>query len=268
MQFYDDTNKQGLCQKVDFLCDTASPTGTDSINYPRVDKTREINAALDSLIPALINADGTWQFDDTNYTDLPRGKGTLVEGQSQYRFTSKYLQIEAIEVLDTNNVWRSMIPFDHLELNGQVSGASGQLSGQQGGGQTPEQYFGVDSAGNIRKGMPTHYDKLGSNFFLYPAPTSSSVTLASGLRVWFKRKASLFTVSSGTGDDTTEPGFEVEHDILAYMASVPYCAKYHADRLPELKFEINTKWANILKHYSQRQKDRKPVLTPFVESSK
>ena len=52
-----------------------------------------VNNALESLIGKIINADGVWQYDDTNYSDLPIGTGTLVNGQESYSFADEYLDI-------------------------------------------------------------------------------------------------------------------------------------------------------------------------------
>lgn len=60
---------------VDFLVDT------DSNTYSVVDKTRNFNIALDELTGIIIGCDGTWQWDDTNYTDLPIGTSTLTTSQ-------------------------------------------------------------------------------------------------------------------------------------------------------------------------------------------
>ena len=245
IQFYDDTNKQGVCQKIDFLCDS------DDTQFPRVQKTREANNNLESVIAEIINADGTWQFDDTNYTDLPRGTGTLIEGQPDYSFASEYLQIEEIGILNqAGTKYEKILPIDHLDL--------GDLS--------LDEYFGTDSSGNPAKGKPEYYDKVGDTVFLYPAPAAASITLAAGLRIWFKRTASTFTVASGTTADTKEPGFAIEHDILAYMTSIPFCMKYKKDRVVMYQNEVTKKLDKIVKHYARREKDKKYTLQPVTSN--
>ena len=85
MQFNTHATEQDLVSETRRLCDA------DSTSYHINDVTRRINAALEELIADIITADGTWQYDDTNHTTLPRGKGTLVEGQEAYSFASEYL---------------------------------------------------------------------------------------------------------------------------------------------------------------------------------
>lgn len=239
MIFYNATTKQGICQKIDFLCDTSDTS------YPRLDKTREVNEALKSLNGEIIFSDGNWQMDDPNNTDYPRGTTTLVEGQQLYSFATEYLSIEMVEILDVNGIYRKIIPLDPSEL----------------GGQSPDEYFGEDSSGNPNKGFPLYYDKVGRHMRLYPAPAATSVTLAAGIRISFQRNPVVFTAVSTTADDTTEPGLAIEHDILAYMAALPYCQNYKKDRVNEYKLEIEQKKKRILKSYARREQDSRKRAT-------
>lgn len=194
----------------------------------------------------MINEDGVFQWDDTNYTSLPRGTGTLVEGQEWYSFASKYLKIEEISILPAGSgVYQKIKQIDPSDL--------GELSW--------EQYFGRDSSGNPNKGFPTYYDLLGDSFRLGLAPTSTAVTLAKGFQVTFKRTASLFTPVSTTVADTTEPGIPSPyHPLLAYMASLLYCAKHQKDRVPFILSEITTLNEKLKRHMGKRNPDRRNVL--------
>mgnify|MGYP001612019258 CR=1 FL=1 len=238
MQFYDTTTKKGICQEIDFICDS------DDTNYPRLDKTRRVNSSFEELVGEIINADGTWQHDDTNYTDSPRGKGTLVEGQEYYSFAAEYLQVEAIDILDKNNLYRRIKPYDPNDSE-----------------DSPEEHWGVDSSGNPAKGFPEAYDIKGDSIRLYPAPTSTLVTLANGLRISFKRKPSLFTAVSTTAEDTTEPGLPSSyHILLAYMASVPYCLSYKKDRVAWLEKKITEMKKTLLEHFAYREKNKRAII--------
>ena len=79
MQFYDSSGK-GICAEIDRLCDS------NDTSYTRLAKTSRVNNSLEELVGEIINADGTWQYDDTNYTTTPFGTGTLVSGQISYSF--------------------------------------------------------------------------------------------------------------------------------------------------------------------------------------
>ena len=110
MQFNSHATSQDIVSAIDEFCDS------DSTSYLIAAKTRNVNAALEELIGEIINSDGTWQFDDTNYTDLPRGTGNLVEGQQTYSFASEYLQISMIEIKTVNGQWEKIKPLDELCL--------------------------------------------------------------------------------------------------------------------------------------------------------
>jgi hypothetical protein len=248
MIFYNATTKQGICQEIDRLCDS------DDTSYPRLDKTSRVNNALELVASWLIGSDGDWEWDDTNYTTKPRGVGTLVEGQESYSFASEYLTIRQIEVLNNSSpaVFIKIKPIQDIDL--------GSLS--------PEEYFGLESDGSPKKGFPQYYDKEGDTITLYPAPSATYCTLASGLRVWFQRTAQLFTAVSTTATDSTEPGFpSTHHTILAYMASLPYCMTYKKDRVVSYTNMIGDTdpptgmKKGLLKIFNRRAKDEKSVIT-------
>jgi len=214
------------------LCDASTTS------YPAATLLRRVNTALETLVAKIIMASGTWDYDDTNYTDLPVGKGTLVEGQSSYSFASNYLQIKNIKVLDKDGTsWRLLEPIDQSQA-----------------GYSLEDDLLTD-------GFPSAYDKVGDTINLYPAPTATSVTLASGIKIEFKRTASLFTSAEVT-TGTKEPGIASPYHItIAKMAALPYCKSYKKDRVPQLERDIQVETEEMLKHYSQRERDSRKVMT-------
>jgi hypothetical protein len=228
MVFNDTVTSLGICQEIDALCDSTITS------YPLADKARRANSALETLIGKIINADGTWQFDDTNFTDLPVGTGTLVASQSAYTFADEFLDIENVKVKDKSGHWNILTPLDQSQTD------------------TPlEDYLVTD-------GMPEYYDKQGDTIRLYPAPSATYVTLASGLKVQFKRTGSLFTAA----DTTKEPGIASPYQILiAYMASIPYCMAYKKDRVPLYEKRVDDGIREMIKFYSSREKDRRKVMT-------
>ena len=231
----------------DINSETRTLCDADTTSYIAADLLRRINIALEELVGDIINADGTWQYDDTNYTDHPVGTGTLVEGQEDYAFASEYLQIEAIEILDANSpaVYRRIYPLDKGEL----------------GGLSTEEYFGVTSAGNPQTGQPLYFDQIGDTIRLYPAPTSGSVTFAAGLKVYFKRTADLFTSDQVT-TGTKVPGLpSTHHVLLSYMAAVPYCMAYKKDRVAWLEKKIDVMKKTLIQHYSFRERAKRKIMT-------
>jgi len=239
MEFYNTTNKEkSLVHECWDLCDA------DINSYPLATVTRRFNSSLEELVALIITADGTWQYDDTNYTDLPIGTGTLVEAQQSYSFASEYLEIEIVKVKDIDGNWRTLDLVDDKNFR-----------------NIPlEDYFATT-------GLPTHYDKEGDTIKLYPAPTATDVTLASGLKVHFKRTADLFTIA----DTTQEPGLPSPfHTILSYMSAIPYCITYKKDRVTELKRKVGSTDKSspfyggmkkaLIKFYSRREGDKRHIL--------
>jgi len=239
MQFYDATNKRAICQKIDRICDS------DDTSYPRLDKTADVNDALEEIVGDLINEDGVLQYDDTNYSDLPRGKGTLLEGQEWYSYASEYLKVEEVHILNLNNVYIRIPQIDVVDL----------------GGASWEEYFGRDSSGNPLKGFPVGYDVVGDSIRFGLAPTSTAVTLTNGIQIVFKRTANLFTPVSTTAADTTEPGLPSPyHVLLAWKAALTYCMSYKKDRVPSILNEIMKIEKKLTKHQSKKNPDRRSIM--------
>lgn len=235
-------NIADLFQEARDLCDA------DSTSYNDRTLLRRVNSSLETLIGKIINAAGTWEWDDTNYSDLPIGTGTLVEGQSSYSFAAEYLQIKNIKVLDADGItWHLIHPIDQSEV-----------------GYSLEEDLRDD-------GLPFRYDKVGDTIRLYPAPTAGDVTLSSGIKIEFTRTADLFTcdtyVSNGCtvgeiATGTKEPGIASPwHITIAKMAALPYCKTYKKDRVNQLQRDIEIETRDLINHYGQRERDSRKVMT-------
>ena len=217
------------------LCDA------DTTSYPAATLLRRINNAYEQIVGWLINADGTWQWDDTNYTDLPIGTQTLVSGQSAYTFNDKFLQLLEVQIKGKDGKFRIITPIDQREYSD----------------ESPlEEDFATD-------GEPIYYDKVSDDTIkLYPAPDNGvSVTLASGLKIKFKRTASVYTSGEVT-TGTKVPGFASPyHQILSYMAAISYCMNYKKDRVALYEKRVMDLKKELINHYSQREKDKRKVMT-------
>jgi len=234
MVFNDTTDKLGICQEIDALCDS------DTTSYPVADKTRRVNAALEEVVGDLITLDRNWKFDDSNYTDLPIGTGTLVDGQQDYAFSS-LLSVERVEVLDANGNYHKLTHFDEKDIDAALS-----------------EHCETD-------GMPVKYALRGNSIFLYPAPAAASVTVAAGLKVYYQRTAHLFTAA----DTTAEPGFASPyHIILAYKAALPYALTYKKDRVPMIMAEIQKLEEKMFALASNKMRDKKARMVPAFQNNK
>ena len=235
MKFYDATNKRAICQKIDRLCDS------DDTSYPRLNKTAEVNDAYEEVIGDLINADGTWQWDDTNYDDLPIGTQTLVSGQNAYTFSDKFLQLLEVQIKGKDGKFRIITPIDQREYSDEAP---------------LEEDFST-------AGEPIYYDKVSDDTIkLYPAPDNGvSVTLASGLKIKFKRTAAIFTSAEVTAG-TKVPGFASPyHSILSYMSAIPYCMIYKKDRVALYEKRVMDLKKELIELYSGREKDKRHIAT-------
>jgi len=221
----------------------------DTTSYPAPTMLRRVNQAYEQVVGWLINLDGKWQFDDTNYTDFPIGTYTLVNSQGKYSFNDKFLQLMDVQVMNIDGDYQIIKPIDQKDSQSSMP--------------LREEF--------ITDGLPLFYDKLSSDTIeLLPAPDDGvSVTLASGLRIYFKRTASIFTAAQVTAG-TKVPGFDsTHHIILSWMAARPYCMKYHPNRVSELNaligdttFEPTGMKRDIIKQYTKRSKDERNIITP------
>jgi len=220
------------------LCDATTTS------FPAASLLRKTNEAYERVVGWILEIDGTWQWDDTNYTTLPIGTQTLVENQRAYSFNDKFLEIEEVLVKDAGGTWRILKPIDQSEY-----------------GNIPLEEAFPDS------GIPTHYDKVTDDTIkIYPAADDgSSVTLVNGLKVKFRRTADIYTSAEVT-TGTKVPGFiSSAHYILSYMAAIPYCMKYKQDRVNLYEERVRQYKDEIIKSYSKREQD-KPKRVTMMES--
>lgn len=197
MVFSDTSTGQGLVQDVDFLVQS------DSNSYSINDKTRNINRAYDHAVSLILKADGRWEFDDTNATDLPIATTNLVANQQDYSYDSTFLVIERVECQDQNGNWRALLPISQADVIRDGSSLTDFLKDA---------------------GVPIYYDKTANSMFLYP---KSSYNATLGLKVYFKRNINYFLPT----DTTKVPGFaSMFHRYLSICAAIDYAV---AKNLPQ-----------------------------------
>lgn len=219
------------------LCDA------DSVSYPDAVLLRRINQSYEEIVGKLLQVDGRWQFDDSNYTDIPVGTTNMVASQQDYSFDVRFLAVERVECLDNAGIWHELKPIDKDDIDVAMS-----------------EYLKTP-------GMPIEYDKQGESIVLYPAPSAADTTLTAGLKVYYKRTASIFTSAEVT-TGTKAPGFASPwHMILAYKAAMPYCMTYKKDRVVMYRDQIINMEKALLKHESRRSRDEETVLTAETVSS-
>lgn len=201
MQFNPTSGSDGIVDDVRYW------TKSNTTSYPLADITRNVNRWLDDYVTLAMQADNAWQFDDTNYSTYPIATRDLVAGQQDYQLTTSQLQIERVEVLDSDGNYRLLHPIDQTEVDIALS-----------------EWKETD-------GLPSHYDVQSNSVFLYPAPAASEVTTTAGLKLYYKRQPDYFV----TTDTSKEPGIpSMFHRYLTLGASMDY-------------FDVNSKEASIIR---------------------
>lgn len=240
-QFSDTTNKNGLIQNIESLCNLGD--GGISGNTTLMAKiTGLINTANQDVAIALMQADKRWQYDDFNNTDLPRAAATLVAGQRDYTLpaasssgnAATLLGIEKIVVLDANSTPQERV----LKLTNREDA---ELNNR-----------------HATSALPIWYKLVGNSVKIWPAADSgANVTLASGLIIYFKRTPVAFTVST----TSTQPGFMGPfHDVLEYMVAGKYMLPVSRKLAENYIALAGIRMAALLEAYAHENEDNKTEI--------
>ena len=236
MQFSDTSNNQGLIQDVTFM--TGANLASD---YPVKERTRNINVAYGKVASIIMEADGRWQWDDPNHTNLPTAACNLKDGQESYSIMipaptalQDWLMVERVEILDANDEGKLLTPFDKRDV-----------------GMAWDEFNETDDT-------PRYYDMANGSIFLKPNPNYDKTL---GLIITFKRNPSYFAY-----DDTTKrPGFaRLYHRFLSLSASYDWFIKVgKGSRAKAVRNEMFLMEQDIKSFYSKRDKYERPVLSPL-----
>lgn len=233
MKFNDSVEHLGLCQDINLLLGLSA---ADTSSFPIKDKTRSINEWYRRTNSWIWQATGTWEYDDSNYTDFPIATADLVATQQDYALPSTAQKIDRVEILDKSSNYQLLKPLDKSQVEEAMS-----------------EFYETD-------GMPAYYDLVGASLMLYPTPAAANVTTTAGLKLYFTRDISAFTSAS----TTTEPGFaRPYHRILSLGAALDYAVgRKMWDRVPHIKGQINDLKTDLQEFYGSRHRDMKPRIIP------
>jgi hypothetical protein len=209
-------------------------TKTNSASFTDAQLTVEANNALDRVASLIMGADGRWEFDDTNQTDLPIATTGLVTDQSDYALPTSHLEITRVEFKPSGQTYFLQLqPVDLRDFEGTTLSATFPTS----------------------MSLPQYYDKLGNSLFLYAAP---NYTQAASLKVYFKRPPSYFVSS----DTTKTPGFNsLYHDLIPLWAAYNYAIAHGLTNANQIFVEIDRKEKSLIAEYSRRDKDDLSQIT-------
>lgn len=231
MQFNNTTTKQGIVQDVYF------GVGANSTSYPIEDVVRHANESLDVATQLILSADGKWQFDDKNATDLLIGYADLISGQQDYSFDDEFLIInKPLQILNPDGInWTELVLVDDTELVSQ-------------------------------SGTPYQYNKIGNSFLLDPIPNYSwrfGTEGKYGIKAYFQRNINYFT----TTDTDKQPGFATHlHSFVSIFCQHKYAMAKGLAKIGQLEKSLlyytgdihlgGRTMGAIQKHYATRGKDQ------------
>jgi len=259
-------------------------TGTSSSNWSLVDFNNALNRAIERVVSLINRNDARWEFDDSNYTDLPLATLTITSGQQQYSLATSHLSVNRIEVKDSGGNWKRLIQIDQqtLKRGGVMGSASGRLAGMTGadmaialGETTPS--TGRGGAYQATQGIPTEYDLMGIRLFLFPVP---NYTQEKSIRIYFTRSPLLFLFTTlgttavgaftdATGSVSSNLGFNsLFHDLVSLWASYDYGLKVGKQNTNQIFAEIVRKEQELVEFYAGRNRDVINRLIPNQESNK
>lgn len=235
LQFSDPTNKKGIIETIVRNCKS------NATSYPLTEMTADVNLALDCALAIIFKSSGKWQFDDYNHTDYPMITTNLVAGQRDYPFVtdqSGNLILDVYKVMVKTGVaatdtYVEIYPVDQQSDEGVES-----------------MYDGLNA-----QGIPSRYDKTASSIFLDSVP---SLNVDDGLQMFINRESTYFT----TADTTKKPGFSgLFHEYLAIRPSYFYALRNGLANKDDLEKEMIKLEKGMEKHYRDRSKDERPVIT-------
>lgn len=224
-------NLQQIATRIDKLAKS------NSVSYPLAEKVVDINLALDRAIFLILQAEGRWQFDDTNHAGYPEIFTNIVSGTRRYAFTADgtgnlILEIYKVFVMDQNGVYQEACPSDVQTQDGTESFTDGRNTA----------------------GFPYRYDKTGKWIDLDPVPDYNAVN---GIKLLVNREASYFT----TADTTKVPGIAgIFHEYLALRPAYFKALIDNPAMAGGLGSEMLQMEKDIQAHYSRRAKDQRARL--------
>lgn len=229
LQFSNITTKEGLIQECEIKLFGDNGYGKISGDSNLLLQfTSRLNRALEKEKILAFTADGTWQEDDSNYTDFDIATTNLTVSQQDISFNADQMIIEKILVKDSAGTWHELKPFNETDEDAKT-------------------YFE-----NPSTGFPTKYNKRGKSLIFNTIP---SYSVEGGVKAYFKRGPSYFTST----DTTKVAGIP---SILSPYLVVNACMGYAKDRSLANKNDFindNVAWElEVKSHYSRRPKDERP----------
>src|SRR3990167_4468560 len=218
-------------------------TKTNSSSFLAANMLLYINNAYDRVASLILRTDSKWQFDDSNYADLPNATTTITSGQQDYSLATSHLTIDRVEVKDSGGTWHLLTPIDRSDIT-QEPLAQGETT-----------RTGAYLSSN---GIPQEYDSVGNSIFLYPTP---NFTQSASVKVYFTRGPDKFTSAQVT-TGTKEPGFNsLFHDLIPLWVSYEYAIANGLKTANGFLASIRELEKQLDDFYGNRKRDEKNMFT-------
>ena len=213
-------------------------TGLGTSEYLPADRLISVNTNYDKLHSIILDSQDEWDFDDSNYADLPIATTDLVASTGKYGLPATIYRMNKVEI----NYGAGMVKANPLDLNETLLSDSELLE-------------------RITVSNPK-YRVFNGTIQMYPTPTAD---VTGGLQLYFDREVNLFTSAEVT-TGTKEPGLDrLWHDYIAIGASFDGAVKFTLNNTATLKTMLDEMESRIRKYYGQRTTDRKFRLTGYIE---
>lgn len=233
MDFNNTTTYNGLIQDCERNLGMARTTISSDADLLK-DFTVLLNEGMFDTIGDILEAQQGWHWDDTNYTDFPRGTQNLVASQNDYALptangtynaanSTTLLHLNGISVLDSNE---QEVPLEPTEMS------DADLN----------RIYATD-------GMPKVYKKVSNSVKVWPAPAAANVTTTNGFIAYFQRTQDEFT----SADTTQQPGIpRIFHRLISIRASIKYAIPRTLESLKSLRDEEAIMVSKLKKFFSRR----------------
>lgn len=219
--------------KTDLDTDARRLTKTNAYSYPTDELTSSENRALERVTSLIREAEGRWQWDDSNETDFPIATTALVADQQDYSLEgTSHFRIERVEVQDEDGGWHKLASMDQADVYDEA----------------------LTSFLNTA-GTPAYYDKVGNSLFLYPKPSYSQ---AASLKLYHERGPDYFMES----DSSKSPGFNpLFHRLISLWAAYDYAFINQLESADSLQGQIALMEDQLSEYYARRDRDEHIRLT-------
>lgn len=213
------------------VADARKQTRTTSTNWTDANILIDLNNGLDEVASIIQQADGNWQWEDTNQTDLPIGTTDINSGQQDYEIDQTFLKVEKvwIHTTATDTTWHELT---YIEDKSKF----------------------LDLVSTQDTGVPTSFTIIGNSILFDTFPNYASTN---GLKVLFARNVKYFSGGETAVATTSAPGFNPQfHKYLSLYAQREWLEAYEKgnDHLNKVLIRMQKMEKDMQKYYSSKKK--------------